>query len=245
MGNRKPNGGDSLLTIRALTAGYGASEVLHQVNLDVRQGEIVTMVGANGAGKTTTLRSIYGLTNIREGRIHFKGEDITGWSSHRLAGRGLAFAPQERSIFPSLSVYENLEMGGYSLSSEDELAANMERVFTRFPRLEERRHQKAGTLSGGERRMLAIGRGLMSSPDLLMLDEPSLGLAPMLVADLFEQVERVNEDGTAIFLVEQNARRALSIADRAYVLELGRIRHEGSGQELLDDPEVQRAYLGG
>lgn len=245
MGDRKVNGNEAVLTIRDLSTGYGASEVLHQVDLDVRRGEIVTMVGTNGAGKTTTLRSIFGLTDIRSGAIRFKGKNITGRQPHRLAAQGLAFVPQERSVFPSLSVYENLEMGGYALSSDDELAANIERVFERFPRLQERRTQKAGTLSGGERKMLAIGRGLMSSPELLMLDEPSLGLAPMLVADLFEQIKGINEDGTAVFVVEQNARRALSIADRAYVLELGRIRHEGTGQQLLDDPEVQRAYLGG
>jgi len=240
----KSNGGeDAILAIDRLVAGYGKSEVLLGIDLVIKRGEIVTMVGANGAGKSTTLRSIFGLTDVRSGRIHFKGKDITGRKSHAIVPLGLAFVPQERNVFPSLSVYENLEMGAYTLPRQ-RIPENIDLVFGYFPRLKERREQKAGTLSGGERQMLAIGRGLMTSPDLLMLDEPSLGLAPLVVDAVFEEVLRIHERGTTVFLVEQNARRALSVADRAYVLELGQVRHEGSGQALLDNPDVQRAYLG-
>ncbi len=234
---------DAILAIDQLVAGYGKSEVLLGIDLVIKRGEIVTMVGANGAGKLTTLRSIFGLTDVRAGRIHFKGKDITGRKSHRIVPLGLAFVPQERNVFPSLSVYENLEMGAYTLPRQ-RILENMDAVFGYFPILKERREQKAGTLSGGERQMLAIGRGLMTNPDLLMLDEPSLGLAPLVVDAVFEEIMRIHERGTTVFLVEQNARRALSVADRAYVLELGQIRHEGSGQALLDNPDVQRAYLG-
>jgi branched-chain amino acid transport system ATP-binding protein len=244
MGDTNLNPGDRILEIRDLTAGYGKSEVLHGVSMEVAAGEIVTMVGANGAGKSTSLRSVFGLTDIRKGAVHFRGQDITGFRPHHLVTLGLALVPQERSIFPSLTVYENLEMGGFTLRGA-ELRERIAKVFARFPLLKERFRQKAGTLSGGERQMLAIGRGLMTDPELLMLDEPSLGLAPRIVEAVFEQIQFIHESGTTIFLVEQNARRALSIADRAYVLELGKIRYHGGGQELLEDPQVQRAYLGG
>jgi ABC-type branched-subunit amino acid transport system ATPase component len=233
-----------ILEISHLAAGYGKSEVLHGVSMEVGAGEIVTMVGANGAGKSTTLRSIFGLTDIRGGAIMFKGRNIVGLRPHRVVTLGVALVPQERSIFPSLTVQENLEMGGFT-TDRDTLRARTEQIYERFPRLKERYRQKAGTLSGGERQMLAIGRGLMTGPDLLMLDEPSLGLAPKVVESVFEQIQLIHASGTAVFLVEQNARRALSIASRAYVLELGQIRHQGSGQDLLNDPEVVRAYLGG
>lgn len=244
MSDKSISADNAILESRDLVAGYGKSQVLHRVSMEVRAGEIVTMVGANGAGKSTVLRSIFGLTDIRSGVVRFKGQDITGARPHHIVAMGLAFVPQERSIFPSLTVYENLEMGGYTMSG-DKVLENTEKVFQHFPRLKERYQQKAGTLSGGERQMLGIARGLMIEPELLMLDEPSLGLAPKIVETVFEQIERIHESGTTIFLVEQNARRALSIADRAYVLELGQIRHQGTGQELLSDPEVQRAYLGG
>jgi len=234
----------TILEVHQLVAGYGKSEVLHGVSLEVLAGGIVTMVGANGAGKSTLLRSIFGLTDIHSGVIKFKGTVITGWPPHAITSHGLALVPQERNVFPSLTVRENLEMGGFTVDRAT-LEERIERVFERFPRLRERQRQKAGTLSGGERQMLAIGRGLMTSPELLMLDEPSLGLAPKIVEIVFEQIRLIRESGTTVFLVEQNARRALAIADRAYVLELGHIRHQGSGQELLNDPEVQRAYLGG
>ena len=244
MDDRKLNSRDKILEIRDLTAGYGKSEVLHGVSMEIASGEIVTMVGANGAGKSTSLRSVFGLTDIRIGTVRFRGQDITGLRPHQVVTLGLALVPQERSIFPSLTVSENLEMGGFALRGET-LRKNIDKVYARFPRLKERFRQKAGTLSGGERQMLAIGRGLMTDPELLMLDEPSLGLAPKIVEAVFEQIQFIHESGTTIFLVEQNARRALSIADRAYVLELGRIRYHGGGQELLNDPQVQRAYLGG
>jgi len=234
----------TILEVHQLVAGYGKSEVLHGVSLEVLAGGIVTMVGANGAGKSTLLRSIFGLTDIHSGVIKFKGTVITGWPPHAITSHGLALVPQERNVFPSLTVRENLEMGGFTVDRAT-LEERIERVFERFPRLRERQRQKAGTLSGGERQMLAIGRGLMTSPELLMLDEPSLGLAPKIVEIVFEQIRLIRESGTTVFLVEQNARRALAIADHAYVLELGHIRHQGSGQELLNDPEVQRAYLGG
>jgi len=243
MSERPAERDNLILEVRNLMAGYGKSEVLHGLSMEVRAGEIVTMVGANGAGKSTTLRSIFGLTDIHGGAIRFKGRDITGARPHHLVNLGLAFVPQERSIFPSLTVYENLEMGGYTLPREKVLE-NIENVFQHFPRLKERYQQKAGTLSGGERQMLAIARGLMTAPDLLMLDEPSLGLAPKIVAIVFEQIQRIHESGTTVFLVEQNARRALAIADRGYVLELGHIKYEGKGQELLNDEQVQKAYLG-
>jgi branched-chain amino acid transport system ATP-binding protein len=243
MSDRSATPGKTTLEISSLSAGYGKSEVLHGISMAVGTGEVVTMVGANGAGKSTTLRSVFGLTDIRGGAITFNGQNIVGLRPHNIVTLGLALVPQERSIFPSLTVLENLEMGGYTMDHH-RLGERTERVFGQFPRLRERHRQKAGTLSGGERQMLAIGRGLMTDPDLLMLDEPSLGLAPKIVEAVFEQIQLIHQSGTTIFLVEQNARRALSIADRAYVLELGHIRHQGSGRELLDDAEVQRAYLG-
>lgn len=232
-----------ILAIRDLAAGYGKSEVLHGINMEIRKGEIVTLVGANGAGKSTTLRTIFGLTTIRGGHIALKGHDVVGRRPHDLVRMGLALVPQERGVFPSLTVYENLEMGGYTLSGE-KLAERIEAMLVRFPRLKERRQQKAGSLSGGERQMLAIARGLMPDPELLMLDEPSLGLAPLVVAAVFEEIGYINQQGTTVFLVEQNARRALAAAHRAYVMELGKIRYEGTGNELLNNEDVQRAYLG-
>jgi ABC-type branched-subunit amino acid transport system ATPase component len=232
-----------ILEIRDLAAGYDKSEVLHCINMEIRKGEIVTLVGANGAGKSTTLRTIFGLTSIRGGHIRFKGQEVAGRRPHELVHMGLAYVPQERGVFPSLTVLENLEMGGYTLTGET-LIERIDVMLTRFPRLKERRKQKAGSLSGGERQMLAIARGLMPDPELLMLDEPSLGLAPLVVAAVFEEVEAINQQGMTVFLVEQNARRALAAAHRAYVLELGQIRYEGTGNELLNNEDVQRAYLG-
>jgi len=234
---------ESILEIKNLVAGYGRIEVLHDISMSVERGEIVTMVGANGAGKSTTLKSIFGLTNIMSGQIFLKGEPITNTQTHNLAQRGLAYVPQDNSIFATLSVRENLEMGAYSVPQgliPDRVAS----VCARFPILGERGKQAAGTLSGGERQMLAIARGLMTAPDLMLLDEPSLGLAPMIIAALFEQIEAINQAGTTIFLIEQNARRALALADRGYVLELGKIRYSGKGRELLEDEHVQHAYLG-
>jgi branched-chain amino acid transport system ATP-binding protein len=226
-----------------LVAGYGVTRVLHGVSFSIQARQIVTLIGANGAGKTTTLRTLLGLTRIHTGSILFFGEELIGRPSYTIAQRGLGFVPQERNIFPSLSVRENLEMGGYLLRPA-ELDTRIEYVTNFLPVLKDRMQQQAGTLSGGERRMLAIGRALIAKPRLLMLDEPSLGLAPKVVDAVFERVHAIHEDGVGILIVEQNARRALGIADHGYVLELGHVRLEGSGQDLLDDPNVQKAYLG-
>ncbi len=233
-----------ILTVNGLIAGYGATEVLHGVSFTIGAAQIVTLIGANGAGKTTTLRSLSGLTQVHKGSILFFGEQLVGRPAYSIAQKGLGFVPQDRNIFPTLSVRENLEMGGYLLKP-GLLAARIEYVTEFLPVLKDRIHQQAGTLSGGERRMLAIGRALIASPKLLMLDEPSLGLAPKVVDAVFERVHAIHDDGVGILIVEQNARRALSIADHGYVLELGQIRFEGSGKRLLDDPNVQKAYLGG
>jgi len=235
---------ETILNVAELVAGYGATRVLHGVSFTIRAGQIVTLIGANGAGKTTTLRSLLGLTKVHTGSIVFFGEELIGRPSYRIAQRGLGFVPQERNIFPTLSVRENLEMGGYLLKPA-ELDTRIEYVTHFLPVLKDRMHQQAGTLSGGERRMLAIGRALIAKPRLLMLDEPSLGLAPKVVDAVFERVSAIHEDGVGILIVEQNARRALGIADHGYVLELGHVRFEGSGRDLLEDPNVQKAYLGG
>jgi branched-chain amino acid transport system ATP-binding protein len=234
---------ESVLDIKNLVAGYGRIDVLHDVSMTVQRGEIVTMVGANGAGKSTTLKSIFGLTQVRSGQILFEGRDVTSMKAHDLAGLGLAYVPQERSVFPSLTVLDNLQMGAYAVAARD-VPGRIDQVCQRFPILRERSKQAAGTLSGGERQMLAIARGLMAQPRLMLLDEPSLGLAPMIIAALFEQIQAINQAGTTILLIEQNARRALAIADRGYVMELGQIRYQGKGSELLQDEQVQRAYLG-
>jgi branched-chain amino acid transport system ATP-binding protein len=233
-----------ILDIHDLVAGYGPTEVLHSISLQIHPGEIVTLIGANGAGKTTTLRSIVGQTKIIKGNIQFLGQELVGRSTYKIAGTGIGIVPQERSIFPTLSVRENLEMGGFALKSA-QVTTRIDYVTNFFPILKERLHQQGGTLSGGERRMLAIGRALMTEPKLLMLDEPSLGLAPKVVDAVFERVKTIHDNSVTILIVEQNARRALSIADRGYVLELGNIRYEGTGKELLDNPDIQKAYLGG
>lgn len=235
---------ETILDIRDLVAGYGPTEVLHAISLKIHTGEIVTLIGANGAGKTTTLRSIVGQTKIMKGNIQFQKQELVGQRTYKIAGTGIGIVPQERSIFPTLSVKENLEMGGYALKPA-QLKQRIDYVTGFFPILEERLRQQGGTLSGGERRMLAIGRALMTDPKLLMLDEPSLGLAPKVVDAVFEQVKAIHSQGVTILIVEQNARRALGIADRGYVLELGKIRFEGTGKDLLDNPDIQKAYLGG
>lgn len=234
---------ENLLEISDLVAGYGRTNVLHQVSMRVKSGEIVTMVGANGAGKSTILKSIFGLTHIESGQILFEDQDVTSKKTNDLVSMGLAYVPQEGNVFPSLTVFENLEMGAYVVNPH-EVAGRIEEVCHHFPILRERSKQKAGTLSGGERQMLAIARGLMTGPHLMLLDEPSLGLAPLVMASLFEQIEAINKTGTTILLIEQNARRALTIADRGYVIELGQIRYEGKGGDLLEDEQVKRAYLG-
>jgi branched-chain amino acid transport system ATP-binding protein len=234
-----------LLSIENLKVAYGPTEVLHGVSLDVKPGEIVTLIGSNGAGKTTLLKSLFGAPRAREGRIVFRGEDITEVPTHRVARRGLSLVPEGRHIFPAMSVVENLKMGLTSRPNPTGVEEDLQTIFRLFPRLEERSTQRAGTLSGGEQQMLAIGRSLMAKPELLLLDEPSLGLAPLVVKAIFETLKQVASQGMTIFLVEQNANQALRLADRAYVLTNGRITMTGQGLELLANKDVQKAYLGG
>lgn len=233
-----------MLTLDNVSVNYGAIEALTGISMHVEQGEVVTLIGANGAGKTTTLRTITGLLQPREGKITFEGEDIGGRPTHRLVAKGISMSPEGRGVFANLSVRENLQMGAYLKKDKKAIAADMERAFQMFPRLKEREAQKAGTLSGGEQQMLAIGRALMSQPRLLLLDEPSLGLAPLVVHTIFEAIDEIRGKGTTILLVEQNAHAALGHSDRAYVLETGRIIMEGSSKELASDPRIKEAYLG-
>ena len=233
-----------MLTLDNVSVNYGAIEALTGISMHVETGEVVTLIGANGAGKTTTLRTITGLLQPREGKITFEGEDIGGRPTHRLVAKGISMSPEGRGVFANLSVRENLQMGAYLKNDKRAIAADMERAFQMFPRLKEREAQKAGTLSGGEQQMLAIGRALMSQPRLLLLDEPSLGLAPLVVHTIFEAIDEIKSKGTTILLVEQNAHAALKHSDRAYVLETGRIVMEGSSKELAADPRIKEAYLG-
>lgn len=236
-----------LLEIDDLVVAYGQVEAVKGISLAVAEGEICALLGANGAGKTTTLRAISGLLPARGGAIRYDGDDITRRAAHEIVERGIAHSPEGRSVFPTLSVEENLTLGGFIHRKRpaEKIAAKMEDIYNLFPRLRERRQQLAGTLSGGEQQMLAIGRALMAEPKLLLLDEPSLGLAPLLVREIFRTIQTVNRQGVSILLVEQNARMALRIAHRAYVMETGRIRMSGSAMELRQDPQVQQAYLGG
>lgn len=232
----------SILRVENIVSGYGSMEVLHSVSLEVKEGEIVSLLGPNGAGKTTLLRTIFGLLRPWKGKIYYKGEDITGFPPERLVRMGIAYIPQEYNIFPSLTVEENLEMGAFI--RKDDWRPRMEEVFELFPALKPRRKSPAGDLSGGMRQMLAIGRGLMLNPSLLLLDEPSTGLAPFLVDEIFERLKKLNEEGVTIFLVEQNAIKALQYSHRAYILEGGEKKAEGSAQEILEDEEIGRLYLG-
>jgi branched-chain amino acid transport system ATP-binding protein len=233
-----------LLELENITLLYGRIQALHGISLTVGEGEIVALIGANGAGKTTTMRAISGLRPVAQGSIRFDGRDITRLRADLRVVRGVSQSPEGRGIFPGMTVRENLEMGAYTRRNRAEISQDMERVFTLFPRLQEREKQVGGTLSGGEQQMLAVGRALMSRPKLLLLDEPSMGLAPMLIQQIFDIVVEINEQGTTVLLVEQNAQQALSRAHRAYVLETGRIVKSGTGSELLDDPSVKDAYLG-
>ncbi len=234
-----------MLKIENLVVSYGPINALKGISLSVEQGEIVTLIGSNGAGKSTTLSAITGLVRAQSGSIRFMGEDITRAAPHRIISRGISISPEGREVFPALTVQENLRLGAYSRKDKEGINAAYDRVYQLFPRLKERMGQTAGTLSGGEQQMLAIGRALMSEPKLLLLDEPSMGLAPNLVLMIFDLIESINKQGTTILLIEQNANMALSVADRAYVLETGTIAIEGEARALLQDDRVRSAYLGG
>ena len=232
----------SLLYIKDLKVSYGGIEAIKGISLSVEKGEIVTLIGANGAGKSTTLRAISGLVPIREGTITYDGQVISGQSPQKIVSEGIGMVPEGRRIFPNLTVLENLKVGAYL--RKDDLTPDIEHVYQLFPRLKERSWQMAGTLSGGEQQMLAVGRAMMMRPKLMMMDEPSLGLAPLVIRDIFKIIQTLHEEGITILLVEQNANAALRIADSAYVLETGSITMHGTGRELLDNPQVKEAYLG-
>ncbi len=234
-----------MLKVEHLDVFYGAIHAVKDVSLEVGDGQIVTLIGSNGAGKSTTLHTISGLIKPKNGSIEYDGHEIVGVPAHKLVGQGLVQVPEGRHVFSNMTVMENLDMGAYLRSDKDGIAQDKEKVFAKFPRLKERVGQIAGTLSGGEQQMLAMGRALMSRPKLLILDEPSMGLAPLLVREIFAIIKEINEEGTTVLLVEQNANMALSIADRAYVLETGRVVLSGTAAELAASEAVQKAYLGG
>ncbi len=234
----------SMLEIKDLKVNYGGIEALKGIGFHVDAGEIVTLIGANGAGKSTTLRSIMSVVKPSGGNIFFEGEDITTMDTQKVVSHGIVLVPEGRRVFPNLTVLENLRIGAYLRNDKDGIEKDIKHVYSLFPRLEERHWQEAGTLSGGEQQMLAVGRALMAKPRLIMMDEPSLGLAPLVVKDIFSIIRRINDEGTTVLLIEQNANAALKIANRGYVMETGRITMTGSGQELLNDDSVKQAYLG-
>lgn len=234
----------ALLEVTDIHTYYGNIHALKGVSLEVNQGEIVTLIGANGAGKTTTLRTICGLLKARAGQVKMNGEDLAKYPAHDLVFKGIAMVPEGRGVFSKLTVEENLDMGAYSRNEKDAIAKDMERVFKLFPRLKERRKQVSGTLSGGEQQMLATGRALMAHPKLLLMDEPSMGLAPLLVEGIFDTIKEINKEGTTILLVEQNALMALSVANRGYVLQTGQVVLSDTAERLAQNPTVQKAYLG-
>ena len=234
----------ALLEIKDLEVNYGVIKAIKGVSFDVNEGEIIALIGANGAGKTTILHTITGLIQAKKGSIVFDGKELTKTPPHKIVSMGMAHVPEGRRIFQQLSVLENLKLGAYTRKDKSEIASTLKMVYERFPRLEERKNQVAGTLSGGEQQMLAMGRALMSKPRIILMDEPSMGLSPIFVNEIFDIIKEVSESGTTVLLVEQNAKKALSIADRAYVLETGRITLEGKASDLLHDESVQKAYLG-
>ena len=234
-----------MLKVEDINVYYGAIHAIKGISLEVNDGEIVALIGSNGAGKSTTLRTISGLMKPKTGRIMYDGEDITGVPAHKIVGKGLCQVPEGRHVFANMTVMENLELGAYLRTDKEGIAKDMEMVFEKFPRLLERKNQLSGTLSGGEQQMLAMARALMSRPKLLLLDEPSMGLAPLLIKEIFNIIKEINASGTTVLLVEQNANMALSIADKAYVLETGRITLSGTAAELASSEEVRKAYLGG
>ena len=233
-----------MLRIDEMKVSYGGIEAVKGITMDVRDGQIVTLIGANGAGKSTTLRAIAGLVPVQHGRIHLLGEDITECPSDRIVSKGITLVPEGRRVFPDMTVLENLKIGAYLRNDKAEIEKDIDWIYMLFPRLKERSWQTAGTLSGGEQQMLAMGRALMSHPKTILMDEPSMGLSPKLVKEIFSIIRKLHEQGITILLVEQNAKMALSIADRAYVLETGRITMEGDAKELLNNEQVRKAYLG-
>ena len=234
----------AMLEVKGLQVYYGVIQALKDVSFEVNQGEVIALIGANGAGKTTTLHTVTGLLPAKQGSIIFEGVDITKMPAHKIVEMGIAHVPEGRRVFSQLSVYENLIMGAYTRKDKKEIAANLEKVYQRFPRLRERKTQRAGTLSGGEQQMLAMGRALMSNPKMIVMDEPSMGLSPIFVNEIFDIIEKVSASGTTVLLVEQNAKKALSIADRAYVLETGKIVLSGDAKVLMNDDSIKKAYLG-
>ncbi len=234
----------ALLEIKDLEVNYGVIKAIKGVSFDVNEGEIIALIGANGAGKTTILHTITGLIQAKKGSIVFDGKELTKTPPHKIVSMGMAHVPEGRRIFQQLSVLENLKLGAYTRNDKSEIASTLKMVYERFPRLEERKNQVAGTLSGGEQQMLAMGRALMSKPRIILMDEPSMGLSPLLVSEIFDIIKVINESGTTVLLVEQNAKKALSIADRAYVLETGKITLSGDAKDLINDESVKKAYLG-
>lgn len=234
----------AMLEVKELQVYYGMIHAIKGISFDVNEGEIIALIGANGAGKTTILHSVTGLIPAQSGQILFEGKDITKIPAHKIVSMGMAHVPEGRRVFSQLTVYENLKMGAYTRSDKNEIEESLENVYKRFPRLEERRNQMAGTLSGGEQQMLAMGRALMSKPRIILMDEPSMGLSPIFVAEIFDIIQSVAASGTTVLLVEQNAKKALEIADRAYVLETGKIALSGNASELLNNDAIKKAYLG-
>ena len=234
----------AMLEVRDLQVYYGMIHAIKGISFDVNQGEVIALIGANGAGKTTTLHTITGLLAPKSGSVLFEGKDITKVPAHKIVSMGMAHVPEGRRVFAELSVYENLKMGAYTRKDKKEIEESLANVYKRFPRLEERKNQMAGTLSGGEQQMLAMGRALMSKPKIILMDEPSMGLSPIFVNEIFDIIKEVSESGTTVLLVEQNAKKALSISDRAYVLETGTITMSGKAKDLLEDEAVKKAYLG-
>ena len=234
----------ALLEVKDLNVYYGVIQALHNVSFQVNKGEVVALIGANGAGKTTILHTLTGLVDSESGSVMYNGEEITKVPGHKIVSKGMAHVPEGRRVFANMSVYQNLKLGAYTRQDQKEIADTLASVYDRFPRLKERRNQLAGTLSGGEQQMLAMGRALMSHPDIILMDEPSMGLSPLLVNEIFDIINDVHANGTTVLLVEQNAKKALSIADRAYVLETGKIVLEGKASELLDNDDIKKAYLG-
>ena len=234
----------AMLEVRDLQVYYGMIHAIKGISFDVNQGEVIALIGANGAGKTTTLHTITGLLAPKSGSVLFEGKDITKVPAHKIVSMGMAHVPEGRRVFAELSVYENLKMGAYTRKDKKEIEESLANVYKRFPRLEERKNQMAGTLSGGEQQMLAMGRALMSRPRIILMDEPSMGLSPIYVSEIFDIIKSINKDGTTVLLVEQNAKKALSIADRAYVLETGKIALSGDAKNLMNNDTVKKAYLG-